>query len=355
LKTIVHIVGNRPQFIKLAVLHREIQKHALPQQIIHTGQHSDLAMSDIFFKELVIPDPDINLAIVQAHADMFIGEASVKLQQQLINIPDRVVFAYGDTNTTLAAALAARRTTTTLIHFEAGVRTGDNSMPEEINRVMTDRLADINYCCTQLNKKNLEREGHHGFLQNRILLTGDLMFDAFQLIEPGREKVAKEDQYIACTIHRAGNILSRDRLAAIIDGLNRIHRVVPVIMPLHPHTRKRIHEFGLHAEFTLLPPLGYPSMKNLLENSKYVITDSGGAAREAFFAGKKSIVVMERPFWPEIIEAGCAINVKPSAEAIFKAFENLPGLTGNFQTPIFGNGNAARIIAKDLASIVSIN
>jgi UDP-GlcNAc3NAcA epimerase len=310
-------------------------------------------MSDIFFTELVIPDPAINLSIVQPGSDLFIAEASIRLQQQLVGMKNCIAFVYGDTNTTLAAAIAARRTNTMLVHFEAGVRTGDNTMPEEINRVLTDRLADVNYCCTSLNHENLVGEGHGGILANRLLRTGDLMLDAFLQIETGTTRVTDTDHYIACTIHRAGNILSREKLSEIVAALNRIHEVIPIVMPLHPHTRKRLHEFDLQPSFITLSPLGYPAMKNLIRHSDYVITDSGGAAREAFFSGKKSIVVMEKPFWPEIIDAACAINCKPDASAIAEAFAMLNDLSGNFQTPIFGKGDAAKIIASDLQSMLS--
>ena len=350
MKDILHIVGNRPQFIKLAVLHQELSNFsAVSQKIIHTGQHSNPEMSCIFFSQLNIPQPDFTLQLGNTtHPDAFIAEVTIALQEYFTLHNQSIVFVYGDTNTTLAAAIAARRTGTTLFHFEAGIRTGDNSMPEEINRLLTDRFADTNYCCTYQNYQTMLAEGYGSIIDSRVLQTGDLMYDAFLKIPFAEKKSTIEKNYIACTIHRVANILSKEKLSAIVEALNVIHKEMPVVMPLHPHTQKRIAEYALHPAFTILPPLGYPEMKTLLSGSSYVITDSGGAAREAFFCGKKSIVVMDKPFWPEIIEVACSISTIAETTQILKTFSQLPSLASNFQSPIFGSGNAAQIIAKDI-------
>jgi UDP-GlcNAc3NAcA epimerase len=350
LKDILHIVGNRPQFIKLAVLYHELKNSgAISQKIIHTGQHSSPEMSGIFFSQLSIPEPDI---ILQAgntgHPDAFIAEVTIALQEYFSLQSESIAFVYGDTNTTLAAAIAARRTGTTLFHFEAGIRTGDNSMPEEINRLLTDRLADTNYCCTYQNYQAMLAEGYGTSISSRVLQTGDLMYDAFLKIPFAEKKNIVEENYIVFTIHRAANILSREKLSAIVEALNIIHKEIAVVMPLHPHTQKRIAEYALQPSFIILPPLGYPEMKTLLSGAAYIITDSGGAAREAFFCGKKSVVVMDKPFWPEIIEASCSISSSAETDQILKTFDQLPTLVSNFQSPIFGSGNAAEIITKDI-------
>lgn len=353
LKTIVHIVGNRPQFIKLAVLYQELKNTGqVSQKIIHTGQHASLEMSDIFFKQLHIPEPDIMLQpAANGHPDAFIADVTISLQEYFLTTNQSIAFVYGDTNTTLAAAIAARRTGTPLFHFEAGIRTGDNSMPEEINRLITDRLADTNYCCTFQNYQNMMAEGYGNSINSRVVQSGDLMYDAFLKIPVTSKKVVTEKNYITSSIHRVANILSKENLSAIIDALNKIHKDIPVIMPLHPHTEKRIMEYGLRPSFSILSPLGYPEMKSLLAGSSYVITDSGGSAREAFFSGKRSVIVMEKPFWPEIMEAFCGISVGAGTNEIINAFYRLPSLIPNFQTPIFGSGNAAQIIAQDIVAI----
>lgn len=349
MKTILHIVGNRPQFIKLAILYKELAiDGSVLQKVIHTGQHFSIEMSDIFFKELRIPQPDITLKINNGQADLFIAEAAISLQKYFASFNDAIAFVYGDTNTTLAAAIAARRTNTPLFHFEAGVRTGDNSMPEEINRVLTDRMADVNYCCTSRNHQTMLAEGYSTAINNRVVLSGDLMYDAFLKIPQAEKNNIAEKNYIACTIHRANNILFKENLSAIVKALNNIHKEIAVVMPVHPHTKKRMEEYGLQPVFITLNPLGYPEMKTFLGNSSYVITDSGGAAREAFFYHKKSVVVMDKPFWPEIIDAFCSISSPPGATQLQKAFNQLPSLTANFQLPIFGKGNAAELISQDI-------
>ena len=349
MKTILHIVGNRPQFIKLAILYKELSEAGVPQKIIHTGQHSGAEMSDIFFSQLGLPEIDCSLQLQNIYsADNFISEASILLQGYFKSISESIVFVYGDTNTTLAAAIAAKRISLPLFHFEAGVRTGDSSMPEEINRLLTDRIANTNYCCTEKNYLTLLAEGYGTSISCNVKLTGDLMYDAFLKIPFADKEEVTEKKYVAATIHRAANILSKEKLAAIIDGLNNIHKQICVEIPLHPHTRKRITEYGLNPEFKILDPLGYPAMKTFLANSSYVITDSGGAAREAFFCKKRSIIVMDHPFWPEIIEAGCSTNVSADSLLLYESFFKLPLLCPDFGKPIFGNGNAAQLIKDDI-------
>jgi UDP-GlcNAc3NAcA epimerase len=346
LRTVLHIVGNRPQFIKLVVLYRELAMAGVPQEIIHTGQHSSDEMSGIFFSELQIPAPGVQLYLPAAANGDFTGVATAALQDQFREKKDHVVFVYGDTNTTAAGAMAASAASLPLVHFEAGIRTGDDEMPEEKNRRLADRLAQVNYCCTDDNMRILLAEGGN----SRIVLTGDLMYDAFLHVGTEATFATNEKEYICCTIHRAENIQSETNLRAVVEALNAIHQEMPVLMPVHPHTKKKMTEFGLKLSFTQLPPLGYAAMRGLLMGSSFVITDSGGAAREAFFAHKRSVVVMARPFWPEISAAGCSISTAAGHSQIVRAFDQLPNLSANFQTPIFGNGNAAAIIKNDLVS-----
>ena len=351
MKSILHIVGNRPQFIKLSVLYKELSKlNFVTQEIIHTGQHSSLEMSGIFFSGLNIPLPTIYLETKNTQPEIFLAETSIALQHLFASRKNLIIIVYGDTNTTVSAAIAARRTDTTLIHFEAGIRTGDNSMPEEINRIITDRLANVNYCCTSNNYKTMVSEGYGNVIESRVELTGDLMFDAFLKIPGASKNITNQKNYIACTIHRAKNILIEENLSEIINTLNQLHKDIAVIMPIHPHTKKHIHAYGLKPSFLMIDPIGYPEMKTMLQNADYVITDSGGAAREAFFCQKKSIVVMDKPFWPEIIEASCSIKSKAERSALMQAFNQLPLLNPDFRNPIFGNGDTADFIKKDIVS-----
>ena len=350
MKTILHIVGNRPQFIKLAVLYNELAKDAdLKQKIIHTGQHYSSNMSDIFFTELQIPLPNVNFNIQHNSPHVFIGQAAESLYNYFLTEQNAVVFTYGDTNTTLAAAMAAKRGSLPLIHFEAGVRTYDNSMPEESNRILTDRLADVNYCCTEQNFSCMRSEGYGFSIKSEVVLTGDLMLDAFLKIPPATSKITDHKKYIVCTIHREANLLNKKKLTNIIAALNNIHSLFPVVMPVHPHTKKRLNEYGLTTNFTLLEPLGYADMKALLSEAEYIITDSGGTSREAYFLKKKSLVVMDYPFWPEIINANCSIQTSADTDAIINNLNLLPQLQPNFTVNIFGTGNAAENIRKHLA------
>lgn len=348
--TIIHVVGNRPQFIKLAVLFDAIRKRTtLRQFIIHTGQHYSSEMSDIFFDELSIPVPDAQLEVNAPYPDEFIGEASSKIYSLLSERPlQDIVLVYGDTNSTLAAALAARRNGNRLFHFESGVRTMDKSMPEEINRMLTDRLSCVHYCCTELNRTNLLNEGYGDFIPSDVICTGDLMLDAFSHISASKKKVVHSENYIACTIHRARNITNKRCLEVIANALNKIHEEMEVVIPLHPHTAKRLKEFNLQLNCTVMKPLGYQEMKRFICDATYMITDSGGACREAFFAKKRSLIIMESPFWPEIVAAGAALNCQPVEADILHNFLQLKSLNSTFDINIFGDGNAAERIADHL-------
>ena len=344
-------MGSRPQFIKLAVLYNELAgDKSFSQKIVHTGQHFSYNMSEIFFDQLNIPKPDINFNLHQSSPNLFIGEATDALQNYFLKNINSEVFLYGDTNTTVAGAIAARRCKLPLIHFEAGVRTADSSMPEEINRLITDRLATVNYCCTMKNFETMKAEGYEGIISSQLILTGDLMLDAFLKIKGSEKNIIEEKEYIACTIHREANLSNKNKFTAIVNALNKINNYLRVVMPVHPHTKKKMQEYNIEPSFKMLDPLGYPEMKTFLTNSSFVITDSGGSSREAYFLQKKSLIIMDKPFWPEIIETNCAMNTAANEELIIEGFQQLPSLKADFTTQIFGNGNAAKNIHQHLSA-----
>ena len=353
MKSIIHIVGNRPQFIKLAVLHRELAQSALFfQKIVHTGQHFSYEMSELFFGELNIPPADINFDINNLSTARFIGTAADQLEQYFINAGHSIVLVYGDTNTTLAAAMAAKRANCLLVHFESGVRTGDNTMPEEINRIITDRLADINLCCTARNFATMQAEGYGSSIKSGVYLTGDLMLDAFNKLGNNiNKKIVPEKNYVACTIHRSANINNRNNLHQIIDALNEINTTLPVIFPVHPNTKKMMEKFDCRPAFKILEPHGYSAMKSLLAGADFVITDSGGTCRESYFLKKPTLIIMDKPFWPEIIAHNCALSCAAGKEGIINNFYSLADLKGDFSTAIFGDGNAAAKIREVLQEI----
>lgn len=348
---IIHVVGNRPQFVKLAVLHKEISKQQLSAQfIIHTGQHFSALMSDIFFDELDIPAPDVQLKIRSASRDGYISETAKAIAEVLSQKPpDAKVVVYGDTNSTLAAALAAAAKGNFLLHFESGVRTADKQMPEELNRLHTDRLSDVHFCCTELNRQNLMDEGYG---TAGVRLSGDLMLDAFCKIAPSKKNVTDSRDYVACTIHRSANITDRSNLCEIVSAINEIHRDREVIIPVHPHTEKQLLAFGLELKCSVLKPLGYREMKRFIAGADTVITDSGGTSREAFFSSKRSLILMKYPFWPEILTAGGAKNASPVKKDILEKFRELDTLQPDFNSAIFGDGNAAVKICAYLHSLL---
>lgn len=343
-------MGNRPQFIKLAVLYKAIAARKIARQLIlHTGQHSSQEMSGIFFDDLALPAPDIRLQIENTDPDLFIAHTTRQIQQYLAHEKPGTVIIYGDTNTTYAAAMAAARTGQSLHHFESGVRTGDLRAPEEINRLVADRLSSVHYCCTMHNLQTLKAEGFGTTIAASPVFTGDLMLDAYLKIPEDASFRPETVSYVACTIHRAENILIKENLMAVIGALNALHRQIPVIVPLHPHTQKRIAETGATVSFRVLSPLGYPQMKAFIKQAAFVITDSGGVSREAYFAGKPSLVIMERPVWPEIIRFGAGLACAPDLAAIQHAFARLVQLTPRSETALFGYGNAAQNICDHLS------
>ncbi len=343
-------MGNRPQFIKLAVLYQAIAARKIArQQILHTGQHYSHEMSGVFFDDLALPAPDIRLQVENTDPDLFIAHTTRQIQQYLAKEKPDTVIIYGDTNTTYAAAKAAARTGQTLHHFEAGVRTGDLKAPEEINRLVADRLSSVHYCCTTHNLQTLKAEGFGTSIRATPVFTGDLMLDAYLKIPEDTSFRLEAAPYVACTIHRAENILIKQHLEAIIEALNTLHRHIPVVVPLHPHTQKKIAETGATVSFRVVPPLGYPQMKAFIKQASLVITDSGGVSREAYFAEKPSLVIMERPVWPEIIRSGAGLACGPNKDAILHAFTRLDQLKPGFEAALFGYGNAAQNICDHLS------
>lgn len=349
--TIMHIVGNRPQFIKLALLRRALSHHAeVCNRIIHTGQHFSDQMSGVFFREFGLPEPDYSLGIHSLPHAVMIGEMLIGLDGILAaDRPDAVV-VYGDTNTTVAGALGARKRNIPLIHIEAGIRTGEAAMPEESNRMVADRLADLNFTCTMRGVANLLAEGMPA---ERVHWTGDLMLDAaLHFAAHSRETSGLAEElgmagraFALATIHRAENIDRPAELAEIIAALNRIHSELPVVFPVHPRTRRAMESQGLRPDVLCCPPLGYMDMLSLVQATSLVITDSGGLSREAFFFQKPSVIVMNRPFWPEILEHGPSMAAPADAELIVASFRALAARLRPFDTSAFGDGHAAETIS----------
>lgn len=355
---LVYVVGNRPQFIKLAVLHRQMRQHALIREsVIHTGQHFSREMSDVFFQELAIQLPVTNLHVHSLSPVTLISRMMEALERELLRLAPDMVFVFGDTFSTLAGALTAKKMGIPVAHAEAGIRTFDENMPEESNRYLTDRIAALNFCCTQLGVENLRAEGiGTDRTPCKVVNSGDLMLDAYRIFQETftqRSRVlsklpVKKNEYVLFTLHRKQNIEQKEVLQQIIRAVTAVHKELPVVCPLHPNTKNILLGHGLFTDFFILPPVGYFDMQYLLQHCRYVITDSGGLQREAFFAQKPAVIIMDKPFWPEVIQYGCAVNCTADEKEILNGFKALQNKERKFETAVFGNGNAADVITQHL-------
>jgi len=361
---VLYIVGNRPQFVKLAVLHKEMAKHSfIKESIIHTGQHFTEEMSAIFFKDLGIDIPTVNLNIHSLSHVSLIGRTMEALETEIPKAAPDVIIVFGDTNATLAGALTAKKLGIPVVHIEAGIRTFDEGMPEESNRYIVDRMAAINFCCTKLNEKQLKKEGYMTAIPSKVIFSGDLMLDAYLHFKNRFTRSTRlldgmgltRKQYVVTTIHRRQNIEKVGALKNIIDALNKIHQQIPVVCPMHPNTKQVIDNNNWVCNFKVLPPQGYFEMQSLLHHCAYVITDSGGVQREAFFAKKPLVILMEHPFWPEVTHYGGAVYCGSENNQILNAFEKIKTVTIKNRTAVFGKGNAAAIITQEVVAAFRTN
>ncbi|WP_163575256.1 non-hydrolyzing UDP-N-acetylglucosamine 2-epimerase [Halomonas faecis] len=352
MQRILTIIGARPQFIKASVVSRAIQAaEGIEEVMLHTGQHFDANMSDIFFNQLGIPRPDIKLDIHGGNHGEMTGRMLNEIEHALLeHKPDRVL-VYGDTNSTLAGALAAAKLHIPVAHVEAGLRSFNMQMPEEINRILTDQVSDLLFCPTTTAVKNLENEG---FARKpvKVMQVGDVMQDAALLfakkaVPPAGGELP--DRFILATLHRAENTDSPERLASIVKALNQIHREqAPVVLPLHPRTRKLIAEQGLEINVHLIDPVGYFEMVWLLNHAQLVITDSGGVQKEAFFFGKACVTLRDQTEWVELIEAGANELVGADYDRIVDSARQHFGRTVKDTEKLYGGGEASLEIVQVL-------
>lgn len=354
------IIGARPQFVKAAALSREIKKHPQLQEIIvHTGQHFDANMSNIFFDEMEIPKPHYNLNINGLSHGAMTGQMLEKLEEVMIAEKPDVVLVYGDTNSTIAGALAAKKLHIKVAHVEAGLRSFNMQMPEEINRILTDRISDWLFCPTDTAINNLKNEGY-AQIKCSIIKTGDVMEDAALFYaKKAAEKSTILQQlnltnqsFILATIHRAENTDNPVHLKNIIEALNTLNQTNPVIVPLHPRTKKLIEQHQLKPLFTIVEPLGYFDMIMLLQNCSLVVTDSGGLQKEAFFFGKFCVTTREQTEWVELVENGYNTIAGTNKDKIIQLAQ--AGLSATFPSKLnlYGNGNACGNICKELIASI---
>ncbi|AAL80918.1 UDP-N-acetylglucosamine 2-epimerase (non-hydrolyzing) [Pyrococcus furiosus DSM 3638] len=354
---IATIVGARPQFIKMAPVSRELRKY-FEEVVIHTGQHYDYEMDRIFFEQLNIPEPDYNLGVGSGSHGYQIGEMLKKIEEVLIKEKPDLVMVFGDTNSTLAGALAAAKLKIKVAHVEAGLRSFDKSMPEEINRILTDHVSDYLFAPTETAVKNLYNEG----IRNGVYLTGDVMLDALLYNVKIAERCSeilnklglKPKEFCLATVHRAENTDNLERLKNIIDAFVECKETI--VFPVHPRTEKVLKAYGLYDSLKkaenviLIKPVGYLDMLMLEKNAKKILTDSGGVQKEAYFLKVPCITLRERTEWVETVEDGWNVLVGADKEKILRAVREFEP-SGETYTYKFGDGRASEKIAEVIKNV----
>jgi UDP-GlcNAc3NAcA epimerase len=360
--TIVSIVGTRPQLIKEAVLSARLRRELGLEQIrVDTGQHYDDAMAGIFYRELGLGPPKYNCDVGSDTHGRQTALMLERLEAILVRLSPTLVLVYGDTNSTLAGTLAAAKLRIPIAHVEAGLRSFDRKMPEEINRVVTDQLSDLLFATNSPAVSNLVREG---VARSRIRLTGDIMYDAALVYAEKAETESSilerlqlvSQKYVLATVHRAENTDAPARLRAIFEALRHVSRHIPVIVPLHPRTSAALERAGVAEDvqqrLRLIGPLGYLDMVRLERNARLIATDSGGVQREAYFYRVPCVTLRAQTEWTELVESHwstLAVGEEPSeiARTIIESLDKM----GDKQVD-FGDGNAAGIICDALASFI---
>jgi len=347
---IVTILGARPQFIKAGSVSREIAKHKeIKEIIVHTGQHYDANMSDVFFDEMKIPKPDYFLGIGGRSHGAMTGQMIEKIEEVCLKEKPDWVMVYGDTNSTLAGAIVASKLHIKLAHIEAGLRSFNMKMPEEVNRILTDRVSNILFCPTDTAVENLKNEGYDN-LDCKIVKSGDVMQDGAMFYKNLAQKPSCDikDDFILCTIHRAENTDDKMRLRDIFEVLSEIGNEKQIILPLHPRTRKVVEKLNILTDnLTIIEPVGYLEMVWLIDNCALVMTDSGGLQKEAFFFEKPCITLRDETEWVELVENGFNVLVGADKDKIIESYKKQK-FNYNFDLTLYGGGDASRKIIREL-------
>ena len=349
---IATIIGARPQFIKAAMVSREIAKHnKVNEVIIHTGQHFDNNMSHIFFDEMDIPEPNYNLGIQSLSHGAMMGRQLEGIEKVLTNEKPNWILVYGDTNSTLAGSLAAAKLHIPIAHVEAGLRSFNRNMPEEINRVLTDHISELLFVPTDAGVENLKKEG---IAESKIRKVGDVMYDAalhFGKIAESKSDILNQlelesKQYILSTVHRQENTDDPVNMKNIFTAL--ANSPLPVVMPLHPRTKKKLSEnnITLEGQILAIEPLGYLDMIMLEKNANKIATDSGGIQKEAYFYDVPCITLRDETEWVELIQANVNILVGSDSRGISNSLNSFS--PSGFNHSFYGSGNSAKEIVEHI-------
>lgn len=352
---LITIVGARPQFVKAAVVSRAIAEHNklnkdefIEEKIIHTNQHYDTNMSDVFFKEMHIPQPHYNLHVGGGLQGAMTGRMLEKIESILIEEKPDYVLIYGDTNSTLAGALAAVKLHIPVVHVEAGLRSFNMQMPEEVNRILSDRVSQLLLCPTETAVKNLQAEN----ITNGVYNVGDVMYDAVKfygsIAEPDEAvKELAQGRYYLSTVHRAENTDDINRLISIMRALDKIAEETKVVLPLHPRTRKTMLANNITLKnVCIIEPVGYFDILYLLKNSAGVLTDSGGMQKEAYFFSKPCFTLRDETEWVELVHCGANILVGADYDKIISTVKSYEYDSLYFEKQLYGDGRAGEKIVE---------
>ncbi len=355
---ILTVVGARPQFVKAAALSRALKKLEIEEVLVHTGQHFDENMAEIFFRQMNIPQPKYNLGINSLSHGAMTGRMLEEIEKVLVEENPSVVVVFGDTNSTLAGALAASKLYIPVAHIEAGLRSFNMRMPEEINRILTDRISDFLFCPTEVAMKNLKNEGFDNFDVN-IINSGDVMYDValyYSRFSADHSSVIKNlgienKPFILTTLHRQENTDDMERLNSILSALNKLSADYQIVLPIHPRTGKILKSENIRLNFEPIDPVGYFDMIELLKNCKMVITDSGGVQKEAFFFEKHCLVARDETEWTELVDLNFNFMVGADTQKIIDTVVKVTTSSVKFDAKPYGEGNAADKIALILKDI----
>lgn len=349
---VLSIIGTRPQYIKSSVLNSILHKSdQIKNIIVNTGQHYSFNMSDVFFDEMNSIIPDYNLKIGGYSNNEMTAKMIIEIDKIIMTEKPECVVVYGDTNSTLAGAISAKKKNAMLIHIEAGLRSYDSNMQEEINRIITDRISDVLFCPTNISYKNLVEEGYLKF-NSEIEIVGDVMLDVFKKYFSYRKppNIKIEDDFIFATIHRAENTDNLESLSQLVSKLNKLSSVNKIIISVHPRLKLNLKKFNLsfNSEILMIPPISYLEILYMLDKAKLLITDSGGLQKEAYFSKTPCITIREKTEWTELIELKVNKLFDYKKECFIDVINSFEFNESNFNTKLYGNGDASTKIYKYL-------